>query len=246
MAPTAPHALAPHLPQAIISPIHDWRTDAAPPDFHGRMAAGHYALPGRSRGAPAAQPPPTQRGTASSSPPPANDPPSLSSTCPTAASAASPATSLVSRLARDAPPAAVDAGAGAGPLECAFAFLRCGYRSRDEAEWRAHCLAHFGGAAPPAAVQGPLCDHFEGVRFADGAAAWRARLDHVALHHWGGRALGHSGPDEGLLWHLWRKGVVGEAEMQAVAAGAAGASAPERYTVTQGGGRDKRRGRHLR
>ncbi|OJD35601.1 zinc c2h2 [Diplodia corticola] len=95
--------------------------------------------------------------------------------------------------------------------ECTFHFLACRFWTRDEADWRLHNLCHFHGNPPPRSVTCPLCDQW-GFDGADGAAAWDARMSHLAAHVRMGATLATSRPDFKLFRYLWQKRIIDDAE----------------------------------
>ncbi|KAF2257069.1 hypothetical protein BU26DRAFT_35536 [Trematosphaeria pertusa] len=128
--------------------------------------------------------------------------------------------------------------------ECAFWFLSCTYISRDEEEWKTHCLSHFRGEEPPRSVQCPLCEFH--TTCDDGWTAWNVRMDHIAYWHtMVGETLKTSRPDFHLFQHLWQKRLIDEQDLKELKGGNHNLTRPPtNYTVTNG--RRERDGRRQR
>jgi hypothetical protein len=125
-------------------------------------------------------------------------------------------------------------------LECSFGFLSCDFITRNQEEWKVHCLSHFCGVEPPRKVQCPLCDTFS-VECNDGTEAWTARLEHVArAHHAVGETLRTSRPDFDLFAYLWRQRLIDDAEYKELKGGTHILSGPRRaFTTTEGSRRQR-------
>ncbi|KAF1929387.1 uncharacterized protein M421DRAFT_61023 [Didymella exigua CBS 183.55] len=117
--------------------------------------------------------------------------------------------------------------------ECAFWFLSCDFLSRDESEWKTHCLSHFRGKAPPRSVQCPLCDWCRSCDD-DGLVAWSCRMQHLSdAHLIFGQTLRTSRPDFYLFEYLWQQRIIGEADLKELRGGNHNLNqAPANFVVT--------------
>ena len=101
----------------------------------------------------------------------------------------------------------------AGRLACSFGFLACEFRSNDLGEWDTHCQSHFHGDLPVTADCPFRCDWSRTA--ASGQEAWDARIIHVVSQHRSDEAIdANRRPDGALLQHLWRKGIIDDAQMK--------------------------------
>ena len=101
---------------------------------------------------------------------------------------------------------------------CVFWFLNCEYISRDEEEWKTHCLSHFYGEDPPRSVSCPLCD-WE-ISLDRGTEAWASKMQHLADKHFRyGQNLSASRPDFHLYTHLWQKRLIDDQDLKELKGG---------------------------
>ena len=98
-------------------------------------------------------------------------------------------------------------------LPCCFSFLACDFSSSNLEQWDTHCKSHFRGHLPRT-VECPF--HCNWTReAATGEQAWQQRVIHIWSAH------GQQGlvdiirkPDTSLIQHLWRKGVIDNAQQK--------------------------------
>src|SRR5690242_10640989 len=103
---------------------------------------------------------------------------------------------------------------------CIFWFLDCGYLSRNRQEWETHSRAHLRGADPPRSVTCPLCDWAASCDAGPPAAAWHAKMAHLAESHFAfGQGLSTARPDFHLFQHLWQKRLIGDEDLKALKGG---------------------------
>jgi hypothetical protein len=98
-------------------------------------------------------------------------------------------------------------------LTCCFSFLACDFSSRDLEQWDTHCKSHFRGHLPRT-VQCPF--HCDWTREATtGEQAWQQRVIHVwSAHGQQGLVDTSRRPDSSLIQHLWRKGIIDNAQQK--------------------------------
>ena len=99
-------------------------------------------------------------------------------------------------------------------FECPFSFQFCLLIFTDFDEWFRHSLKHFYQAGPPTSSKCGFCD----MQFRDttGLECWKARMEHVALHHRVGARLAHARPDFELFRYLWSKKLIDPAEYKSL------------------------------
>ncbi|KAL9123259.1 MAG: hypothetical protein Q9187_000167 [Circinaria calcarea] len=99
-------------------------------------------------------------------------------------------------------------------FECPFSFQFCLLIFTDFDEWFRHSLKHFHQAGPPTFSKCGFCD----MQFRDttGLECWKARMDHVALHHQLGAKLAHARPDFELFRYLWNRKLIDPAEYKSL------------------------------
>lgn len=103
-------------------------------------------------------------------------------------------------------------------FECVFWFINCSYVSRNESEWKTHCLSHFRGRALPRSVQCPLCDWETSSN--DGSTAWGFKMHHLAREHLAfGQTLKTARPDFHLFQHLWQQHLIGDQDLKELKGG---------------------------
>ena len=99
-------------------------------------------------------------------------------------------------------------------FECPFSFQFCLLIFNDFDEWFRHSLKHFHQAGPPTFSKCGFCDmQFSTTK---GLECWKARMEHVALHHRVGARLAHARPDFELFKYLWSKKLIDSADYKSL------------------------------
>ena len=97
-------------------------------------------------------------------------------------------------------------------LQCPFEFIQCFHTFTSVHQWDAHCRSHFYDRLPKT-VHCPFLDCHWFITAGTGNEAWDERWDHIQTHfHAGHKVDVTKRPDQVLIEHLWRTGVIGNAQ----------------------------------
>lgn len=246
-------------PTQPIIEDNNWHSDD-PQGFHQRFAVGSYYLQGEPRTVP--KYPGAPPSNASSSMAVAINQSQYSSSLYTPSLAGRSATTVStgpsvatssgsSALSRYQAPGRLEEGddgmllrSDAVTWQCPYGFLRCDERLDSMEAWDGHCLSHFRRMENlPKHVECPFSGCEWSFECASGGQTWQYRRTHVWTHHSAGGSIdAFKRPDKRMVEHLWRVGVINEAQKKELRT-TGYLSGNDVYLVSASSSRDRRRER---
>lgn len=131
-----------------------------------------------------------------------------------------------------------------GRWQCPYGFLGCNEWLDSMEDWDNHCLSHFRRRENlPKHVYCPFLGCSWSFGGASGDQAWGCRRTHIwACHYAGGSIDAFRRPDKRMVEHLWRVGLINEAQKKELRT-TGHLSGNDVYLVSASSSRDRRRER---